>query len=69
MAHISHRLGPFTGHVGGIRFRNGEAETDDEDMLMFFLEDSDTYDVTLDGEPRPDDPKPSDDEPVDPDEE
>lgn len=45
MAHISHRLGHFTGHIGPVRFTNGEAQTDDPDMLAYFAEDPDTYDV------------------------
>lgn len=48
MAHISHRLGPFTGQVGPVVFTNGEAETEDADMLGYFLADPDTYDVTDD---------------------
>ncbi|WP_408895938.1 hypothetical protein ACJ5H2_13560 [Nocardioides sp. R1-1] len=62
MAHISHRLGPFTGQVGPVVFVNGEAETNDEDMLLYFLDDPDTYDVTdahqdedPTGDPDPDD--------------
>lgn len=63
MAHIQYRLGKFTGHVGPIRFRDGEAETEDGDMLAYFLADPDTYDVTEDDT---DDGDP-DDEPDDPD--
>lgn len=51
MAHISHRLGPFTGQVGPVVFVNGEAETDDPDMLAYFEADADTYDVTTDSDP------------------
>lgn len=69
MAHISHRLGPFTGQVGPVVFVKGEAETDDPDMLGYFAEDPDTYDVTEDvdpespgnddpdGDPDPDEPQ------------
>lgn len=52
MATITNRLGPFTGHVGPVRFVNGVAETDDPEMLAYFAADHDTYDV--DGLPEPD---------------
>lgn len=48
MAHITHRLGGFTGHVGPVRFVNGHAETSDPDMVDFFANDPDTYDVAPD---------------------
>lgn len=46
MATITDRLGPFTGHVGSVRFRNGVAESDDPDALVYFHADPDRYDVT-----------------------
>lgn len=62
MAHISHRLGPFTGQVGPVVFVKGEAETDDADMLAYFAEDPDTYDVQAVDLP-PVDPDDPDDDP------
>ena len=51
MATITNRLGPFTGHVGPVRFTKGVAETNAPDMVAYFLADPDTYDV--DGLPEP----------------
>lgn len=51
MAHISHRLGPFTGQVGPVVFVHGEAETDDLDMLAYFAENPGLYDVAGADEP------------------
>ena len=45
MATITNRLGPFTGHVGPVRFTEGVAETEDPDMVAYFEADPDTYDV------------------------
>lgn len=65
MAHIAHRLGPFTGQVGPVVFRKGHAETTDPDMVAYFLADPDTYDVTPDaGESTP--PGPDEDPDDDP---
>jgi len=63
MATITNRLGPFTGHVGPVRFTKGVAETDDTDMVAYFEADPDTYDV--DGVPEPPDPSDADDRPED----
>jgi len=52
MAHIEYRLGEFTGQVGPVRFRKGHAETDDRDMVAFFVEQPETYDVTETDEPK-----------------
>lgn len=48
MATITNRLGPFTGSVGSVRFVRGVGETDDPDMVAYFIADPDTYDVETD---------------------
>ena len=55
MATITNRLGPFTGHVGPVRFTEGVAETEDPDMVAYFEADPDTYDV--DGADAPEPPQ------------
>lgn len=66
MAHISHRLGEFTGHVGPVRFVKGHAETDDPDLVDYFTSLPDVYDVTRDDPEDPDDGDPEDpDDPED----
>lgn len=62
MATITHRLGPFTGSVGPVRFSNGVAETEDQDMVAYFAADPDTYDVEAASPEVPDDLK----DPTDP---
>lgn len=53
MAHVEHRLGRFTGQVGPVRFTNGHAETEDTDMVAYFRDQPDLYDVTEDEQPEP----------------
>ena len=49
MATISDRLCPhFNGQVGPVVFRNGTGQSDDPDVLAYFHDDSDRYDVTDD---------------------
>lgn len=54
MATITHRLGPFSGSIGPVRFDNGVAETEDADMVAYFAADPDTFDVETDALPGPD---------------
>ena len=67
MAHITDILAPhFTGHVGPVRFVNGQAETDDPELVAYFAADPDRYAVTETDEPRGhNDPEddPQDDDP------
>jgi hypothetical protein len=51
MAHIAHRLGEFTGHIGPVAFVKGHAETDDPDVIAYCADRPDEYDVTEDGAP------------------
>lgn len=62
VAHITDVLAKhFTGHVGPVRFNNGHAETDDPQMVDYFLGDPDRYVVTESGAPdRDDNPDPDD---------
>ena len=48
MATITDRLGPFTGQVGPVVFRNGSGQCDDPDVLAYFHADPDRYDVSDD---------------------
>lgn len=61
MAHIRCTLRPhFTGQVGPVVFRNGHGETSDPDMLGYFADNGDEYDVLEDS--LPDVPPLADDE-------
>lgn len=55
MTTIIDRLGHFTGHIGPVRFRNGVAETHDPDMVAYFQDDPDRWDVETDEQPDPTD--------------
>lgn len=46
MAHIINTLQPhFTGHIGLVRFVNGHAEADDADLVAFFADRPDEFEV------------------------
>lgn len=68
MATITDRLGPFSGQVGPVVFRNGVGQCDDPDTLAYFHDDPDRYDVTddYDHDPLDDlDPEPVDQDTLD----
>lgn len=65
MAHIAHRLGEFTGHIGPVRFVKGHAETEDPDLVEHFKGDPDTFDVTEDADALEDPGQGSGEDPTD----